>query len=63
MFGRKDHRELFAAVAIEGYLQRLEDLQPFAGDVTQDDIAIEVAPVSLIDLKLSISTSARANGW
>lgn len=26
MFGRKDHRELFTAVAIEGYLQRLEDL-------------------------------------
>ncbi len=42
MFGRKDHRELFTTIAIEGYLQRLEDLQPFAGDVTQNDIAVEV---------------------
>ena len=44
MFGRKDHRELFATIAIEGYLQRLEDLQSFAGDVSQNDIAVEVTP-------------------
>ena len=48
MFGRKDHRELFATIAIEGYLQRLEDLQSFAGDVSQNDIAVEVTP-SVVD--------------